>query len=327
MNDFDSSLMTALRDEADRATRDMNTVAAADRLEAGLNRIDRDRRHRRWRTILTTTAAAAVVVAIALLAGQNHHTDPEPTGPPSPEVPGMSKTLVLHFESWDPGSANVEVYADGTVIWAKGGQDHFVRMRLTPEGARWLKTKALSTGLFEHDLGLKLALRAGNIEVHRGHRSVNVMWGQNVNDISGTGKGNLVVDASPTQTNELFGLTRFLRKPVSWAVPSSMIVQPTPTPYVPTHLWVSWDRATPDPSRLPSPAREVLTSILEPVIAGRCEVISIAQAQDIVRAMEQVGLTKAEDVTDGISFDMPGKPESPSFLHAHPALPDTSTCD
>ena len=86
MNDFDSTLMTALRDEADRATGDLDIPAAAARLEAGLDRVDRDRTRRTWRTVVATAAAAAVV-AIALLAGQRHHTSTEPIGPPSPDVP------------------------------------------------------------------------------------------------------------------------------------------------------------------------------------------------------------------------------------------------
>jgi hypothetical protein len=95
---------------------------------------------------------------------------------------------------------------------------------------------------------------------------------------------------------------------------------------------VSWDHHEPDPSELPSPAREVLTKNLETVLGGGCWLISIAQAQEIAQAMERAGLIEPEDVWDGIAFDMPGqdggKPSlNPSFFHAHPALPHESTCD
>lgn len=88
MNDFESTVVTALQDEADRATLDLDTVAASQRCEAGFERIDRDRQGHMRRTVLTSAAAAVLVVAIALIADQTSRTTPKPTGPPSPEVPG-----------------------------------------------------------------------------------------------------------------------------------------------------------------------------------------------------------------------------------------------
>jgi hypothetical protein len=90
---------------------------------------------------------------------------------------------------------------------------------------------------------------------------------------------------------------------------------------------VSWDRSKPDPSKLPSPAREVLSANLEAALAGSCGIITIAQAQEIANAMEEAGFIKADDVADGIAFDMPGQGGSQSFFHAHPALPNESRCD
>jgi hypothetical protein len=133
------------------------------------------------------------------------------------------------------------------------------------------------------------------------------------------------VPATPAQTSALVTLEQFLRDPLTWSPPPGALLRPDPTAYVPTHLWVSWDRSVPDPSRLPSPAREVLTSVLRPVLAGSCEVISLAQAQRIERAAEQVGLAEPQDVTDGFAFDLPGRGGT-SFLHVHPALPDEGTC-
>ena len=85
------------------------------------------------------------------------------------------------------------------------------------------------------------------------------------------------------------------------------------------------------------PAREVLTSNLDAVLDGSCGVISLAQAQEMVQAMEQVpgsdipsaaGSDGSVDVTTGIAFSMPGQGGGISFLHAHPALPhDTGPCD
>lgn len=60
----------------------------------------------------------------------------------------------------------------------------------------------------------------------------------------------------------------------------------------------------------------------------RCGVITIAQAQKIVQAMEQAGLIEFDDVTGGIALRHARRERrGPSFLHAHPSLPHESTCD
>jgi hypothetical protein len=227
------------------------------------------------------------------------------------------------------GYVELAVYADGRVLWVPGEQDGYLQMRLTPEGVERLRAMALSTGLFEHDLALghgRLDHSFGHMEVRRGDRSVIVGWGKNPRGVP-DGMQDRFVEATPMQADELTGLEAFFRDPVAWGLPPDMYVQPEASPFVPTHLWVSWDRSKPDPSKLPSPAREVLTSNLEAVLDHRCGVISIAQAQEIAQAMEQAGLIESDDVTDGIAFDMPGQGGHPSFFHAHPALPHESTCE
>lgn len=255
-------------------------------------------------------------------------TTPSGTIPtPTPTEP-VSDELVLQLQSWRQGFVELAVYADGRVIWVPSDQEGYLQMRLTKEGVEWLRARAVSTGLFEHDLALGLDLRFGNMEVRRGDRSVIVAWGKTPVDVSGLRMQDRFVDATPAQADELIQLEASFRDPVAWALPPDMYVQPEASPFVPTHLWVSWDRNVPDPSKLPSPAREVLTSNLKAVLDGRCGVISIAQADEIAQAMEQAGLIESDDVRDGIAFDMPGKGGgSPSFFHAHPALPHESTCE
>jgi hypothetical protein len=246
---------------------------------------------------------------------------------------------VLHLQSWRVGNRNPDitelaVYADGRVIWVSsvdGLQEPHFQMRITPEGVEWLRARAVSTGLFEHDLGLGLDLgwsgHMGHMEVRRGDRSVIVAWGEA--HVSGLGMQDRFVDATPAQAGELIELEAFFRDPVAWGLPPRMYVQPEASPFVPTHLWVSWEHKEPDPSELPSPAREVLTRNLETVLGGGCSLISIAQAREIAQAMERAGLIEPEDVWDGIAFDMPSKhgENGVAFFHAHPALPHESTCD
>jgi hypothetical protein len=338
MSDFDSRLMTALRDEADRATGELDIRAAASRLEVGLDRVDHDRTRRTWRTLVATAAAAAVVVAIALIAGQRHPTSTEPIGPPSPEVPATSADLVLHLHSWggaDPrclpaqadtfdcrSAVDLAVYADGSVIWGHQDMKGYVQNRLTPQGVAWLEARMRTTGLFDHDRALGISRSSGSVEFRRAGHPVVIAWGPKPADVSGAGLQGRFVAATPVQAHELVTLEGLLRHPLAWAIPSRMYEQREPAPFVPTHFWVSWDRTTPDPSKLPSPAREVLTAALD----SPCGVISIAQAQQILTAMQPLGLIKSGDVTKVLAFDMPGE-NGHSFLHIHPSLPSDTTCD
>ena len=247
-----------------------------------------------------------------------------PTGP-------MSDELVLRLHSWRQGFVEgfveLAVYADGRVIWVPSDQRGYLQMRLSPKAVEWLRAKAVSTGLFENDLALGLDLRWGDLEVHRGDRSVFVAWGKTGKRVGTAPIQGRFVDATPAQADSLIELEAFFRDPFAWALPNDMYVQPGVSPFVPTHLWAGWDRSMPDPSRLPSPAREVVTTNLEAVLDGSCGVITIAQAQAIADAMEQAGLIGPDDVTDGIEFDMPGQGAAHSLFHASPALPDESTCD
>jgi hypothetical protein len=342
MNDFDSSLMTALRDEADRATGDLDILVAASRFEAGLDRVDHDRTRRIWRTMVATAAAAAVV-AIALVAGQRHHTSTEPIGPPSPDVPTSSADLVLHLHSW--GGANPQcpasqagtvgcrvpvdlaVYADGSVIWGHQNMQGYVQTRLSPQGVAWLKARMRSTGLFDRARALRIGQSSGSLEFHQAGPTVVVAWGPKPADLSEPELRSRFVAATASQAHELVTLEDFLRRPPAWALPGRMYEQRTPAQFVPSHFWVGWDHAKPDPAKLPSPAREVLTANLEGVLNNTCLVISITQAQQILTAMEPLGLIKSGDVTKVLSFDMPGENGSQSFVHIHPSLPNESTCE
>jgi ketosteroid isomerase-like protein len=248
---------------------------------------------------------------------------------------------VLHLQSWRQGFVELAIYADGRVIWGfSSARVGYLQMRLTPEGVERLRGRAVSTGLFEHDFALGLDLRfRGHMEVRRGDRSVIVGWGRTPVRVSGLGIEDRFVDATPAQAGELIELEAFFRDPVASGLPPRMYVQPEASPFVPTHLWVSWDHHKPDPSELPSPAREVLIRNLETVLGGGCWLISIAQAHEIAQAMERAGfhiraltpvnlerLIEPDDVRDGIAFDMPGQGGT-TFFHAHPALPHESTCD
>jgi hypothetical protein len=136
----------------------------------------------------------AMAVAMAMLmAGCASSSEAGPTEPASkvgagrtaPSEPAVGET-VLHLQ----GDVEVPIYADGRVIWAIGdGDPGYLQRRLTPEGVERLRSRAVSTGLFEQDQGLTIdyvddpGLREhgvvrGSMEVRRGDRSVIVVWGE-----------------------------------------------------------------------------------------------------------------------------------------------------
>ena len=122
-----------------------------------------------------------------LMAGCGSSPEARPTEPTSkvdagttaPSEPAVGET-VLHFR----GDVEVAISADGRVIWEIGdGDPGYLQRRLTPEGVERLRSRAVSTGLFEQDQGLTLDHRPGGMEVRRGSmevrrddRSVIVVW-------------------------------------------------------------------------------------------------------------------------------------------------------
>jgi hypothetical protein len=251
---------------------------------------------------------------------------------PAPStVPLTAGQLVIYVDSWheernEMVRDEVAVYDDGRVIWPDelGG---YLEQRLTPEGLERLQLRALSTRLFERDLfatsiGTDVVGR-GHIKVLRGGRPVIVAWGTSPRAVvSGLGPEDRFVRASSAQEVEVTELAAFLRDPTTWGFPDDMYVQPEITPFVPSHLWVSWDRGTPDWSQLPSPARKVVTRIMERCANGRNaegeqeEYISLDQAREIAQVLTQAGIPTDYDDRLGLSFSLPS-----SFVHAHPALP------
>ena len=251
---------------------------------------------------------------------------------PAPStVPLAAGQLVLYLESWRDERNEVvrnelAVYADGRVIWGPDERGGYLEQRLTPEGLERLRSRALSTGLFERDLALGIeAVGSGVMTVRRGDRPVTVAWNYTPEEWSGPGFVDRYVRASSVQAAEVTELEAFLRDPVTWGLPDEAYVQREITPFVPSHLWVGFDRNVPILSNLPSPAREILTRALRPSARSDCELISIAEAEEIAHALAEAGILEPDyEVRRGFAFDEPG---SDSFVHINPALPhDAAAC-
>ena len=70
----------------------------------------------------------------------------------APAVGQLVLNVQTRSQSFDPDFVEVAVYADGRVIWGPDERGGYVEQQLTPEGVERLRSRALSTGLFERDL-------------------------------------------------------------------------------------------------------------------------------------------------------------------------------
>lgn len=311
------------------------------------------RRVRRNRGLLAGAAVAAVAAVIAASAavsvqhraGRHPIEQPDPTPTTITEGPAPAATpvrgdLVLRLDSWESthrAAVELAVYSDGWAIWHHDEDPPaYHQVRLSPEGVSWLEGTVRATGLFGRDHALGVDGSSGDLQVRVGDRTAIVAWGRSEERVASTVEGVLegtgrslrapFVGATQTQSVALLELEELLRDPGSWTPPPGAFEQREDLPFVPTHLSVTWDRGVPDPAQLPPPARQVLGRYLEPVVDHGCAVISLAEARQMVQAMEQAGLAVPDDVTDGIAFSMPARDADVSYVHGGPLLPGDPHC-
>jgi hypothetical protein len=286
----------------------------------------------------------AMAVAIAMLmAGcdsspEAHRTELNSkvdAGTTAPSPPPLSPPPLLYLRG--DNLVGVAIYADGRVIWPIGdGDPGYLQIRLTPEAVERLRSRAVSTGLFEQDQGLTLdhrpgsmEVRLGSMEVRRHDRSVIVVWGKDPSATRSWAKAIVSRDlertsaATAKQKNEVSQLVAFFRDPTAWRLSSSFYMQPETSPFVPSRILVVYDRGEPDWSTLPSPARETVRNRLGGLSRGdRCQVISTDQARKIARALTQAGINADYDSQRGL-LDIR---TASSFVHSKPALPHEVAC-
>src|SRR5215218_4919332 len=300
---------------------------------------------RRWHpSLIAMTVAMAMLMAgcgSSSEAGPTEPTSKAATGTKAPNEPAVGET-VLHLQG--DVRSEVAIYADGRVNWAIGdGDPGYLQRRLTPEGVERLRSRAVSTGLFEQDQGLTLdhvddpGLREhgvvrGSMEVRRGDRSVIVVWGEGRSAVRSWAEAFVPRDletsaATAEQEAEVSELVAFFRDPTAWTLPRRIYVQPETSPFVPSRLRVVYDAGVPDWSTLPSPAREIVSSRLGGLTRREgsegCQVISTDQAWEVARALTQAGIDADYDSERGL-LDIR---TAGSFVHSKPALPHEVTCD
>jgi hypothetical protein len=173
-----------------------------------------------------------------------------------PQVPPSTPRhgeLVLSFmfghTMGDPGRFDVNVYADGRVIWQRhadrtSGADAYavanstglIEQRLTPEGVERVRSEVLSTGLLDDDLHFSSTrgLFFGQISVRTGDGFSRVTWGNASPDDSA------LTLPSPEQAAALQRLDARLADLSSW-LPESAWEDREMRPYVPSRYSLCYE--------------------------------------------------------------------------------------
>ena len=241
--------------------------------------------------------------------------------------------MVLSSDGFGPKGVRVDLYvfADGTMIWQKWavssvpvgvpeGANEFVtgylEQRLTTEGVALLRSRILSTGLFQHDL----ELRSGG---HHPALTIGVQKGDRVVIVSAFSAPDqkAIAKETPTQGRALVRLEALLADPGAW-LPATAWADPEIRAYVASRYSGGFDRRVPSPSELPPPAAELLFGRAD------CKDFTVEQVRTISKALEDAGISPSIGADGELGFVI-ADPQSgrsyESYLHFWPVLPDRST--
>lgn len=226
------------------------------------------------------------------------------------------------------------VYADGRIIWQKwtlagdatvvpkGARrldTGYVQQRLALRGVQRLRSKILATGLFAHNLMLKVG-RGDAWVFHRvrvGDRMVTV---DGMASPDPTWKLHFT-KATPAQTRALASIAALVADPARW-LPASVWADRQIRAFVPARYLVAFDRGYPDLSKLPPPAGKALAQY-KPLRQHACQILTTGQAGALLQAFGEAGITPSEQHALAIAFDFADLHlPHPSYLHLSPAVPD-----
>jgi hypothetical protein len=228
-----------------------------------LGRLQAQRARRRRVAIVLAIAALAVVVTTSALAVRAIVLSSGPTELPfagatpsmpengrlvvnydgRPELRGFPDVFVPVYQVW--------VYADGRVIWRQedgpsgvsGLATGYLERRLSPKGVELVRSKLLSTGLFDRDLFLRSehGLVGGTIRVQNGGRLVGAFWAGYWGHIPPEFP-KVLPDATATQASVLSRLTEELADLSAW-LPKSAWKDPELRSFVPSRYAICYTRS------------------------------------------------------------------------------------
>jgi hypothetical protein len=232
---------------------------------------------------------------------------PEGAKPSWPERGELVLGFTFGHTSGDQGRFRVFVYADGRLIWQRfadpTGADPYskayttglLEQRLTPEGVEFMRTAAISTGLFDRDRHMTSGqgLTYGGVDVRSGDRIVHVDWGASYGD------QDLARDIpTPEQASALRRLDERLADPASW-LPTSAWEDPKITAYVPSGYSVCYDGGREQGlsqvlASLPQAAEDLLrtqerTQGQAPTFVFWCSDLTNDEARALARILDDAG--------------------------------------
>jgi hypothetical protein len=231
-------------------------------------------------------------------------------------------------------NTNWNVYADGRVIWqrwtpsgdptevpsgATRFDTTFVQQRLTLQGVQLLQSKILATGLFDHDLNLRLDQGWVYGQVGVGDQIVTLSAGGGCCG----GGGNPL--ATPAQRSALDWLKKLVADPAK-LLPTGAWADKKIRAFVPALYLAAFDRSRLDPSKLPPLARKAYFRYY----AGHgCTLLTTAHTLALLSAFVRAGLSPGDNHADEIDFYLVGFKKRqgggrlPSDFHFWPVLPDS----
>lgn len=320
-----TDLKTLVEQEMERAGSPPYTIGDLVELR------DRERRNER---ITAGVAGIAVFVAAVWIVTTGGPLDRSPTpaipggsgtgptGAPEPDAEGIiglppkgampsareASELVLQLEgSTGAGFHMIWVYADGRMIWHRWPETlpdlsvGLLEQHLTPEGVEFLRSNALSTGLFEHDLDLVREDDAPllSIGVRDGDRLVRVTWARR----SALGQDADPAEATPGQVTALVSLHALITDPASW--PASAWEDQEIREYVPA-TYAICSRGFPrpvDPTRvltlMPEEARNLLGSDFGLRWPRDCAEVTTEDAHTLAEILDAAGVVRVDPSPTG----------------------------
>jgi hypothetical protein len=307
--------------ELDRAGLDRILPSAAGPADWDdvLGRVRVSDRRRRGR-LLALAAAVLVVVGSASAIGAVREfvldrgfigLPPEGATPSAPESGELVVSFVGRSVALENEFRRVWVYADGRVIWFRGGENvalggnplevGFLERRLTPEGVELVRSEFLATGLFDHDRELVGGPFIGaSAHVRDGDRLVRVAWNAAVYPAEGP-------PATVDQVNALRRIDSLAADLDAW-LPASAWDDPTIKAYVASKyaICAGWrPDVGPDDGAPAIDASRVL-ELLPPQLAHQvrargwggpgvgevCSVVATKEARSVAGVLEDAGLER-----------------------------------
>jgi pimeloyl-ACP methyl ester carboxylesterase len=252
-----------------------------------------------------------------------------------PSTPANDGKILFNISPASGGSWNI--YTDGRIVitghsnlLAKGANPFHVddvQRWLTPHGVQLLRSRILAiaqpTGLLRRN-NLGISNKAYEQQHLYGRYEVRV--GRRWNELTVGSPPPKV--GTPAQLHAVARINTLIAN-MATQLPASAWKDTTLRPYIPTHYCTEWDRAGPDPARLPSPARELLAQLL-PSWKTASGILTTDQARALFTefAAAQVKLLSNQpgeiDWKIRTAAKLPGNVFNPAYtiLRFQPGLPD-----